>query len=288
LMRLFIVLVAIFVVAVGARGHHGHHDHHDHHLRPSRFLRHHLPQVKLDETKELDTVHPRTVIADTTAAASELEVEVDLDADSTKSNSTISATTAESGAEPDLRVQMAKMSARIEQLEAQLKQVQPPPLPPRLAHFLHSLGHTGPHDGPLHAEDEHNVRFEAWRHWHEQHHHRHHPLLCFILFTAIIYGMYKCTKRCCCNASDGANVYPAYVHGNGNGNGLPTARGGVVHNPYVGVESQTATFVPSAENPRPVATAVVPSAPAPMAVGGVPQHQLQHGVVLGTPVSLTG
>ena len=97
--------------------------------------------------------------------------------------------------------------------------------------------------------------------------------MCVGILSLLMYGTVRLCRRCCCNSNSAANTYPAYVV-----SGSP-ARGGVVHNPYVGVSS--AAVVPTAEG-----HAVPTGSAVPMAFASVSApEQLQHGVVIGTPVN---
>jgi len=249
------LIAAILCVAVAsAGGHHGH----GHHFRGHKHLRQ-LSHSRKDEVevlnKELETVP--TIVKD-----SELKK---------KHQKPIAQANA---VNEKLRTTVKQMSSKIKQLEHQLLVARAGPPPPPFARFFHKFdGHRRfgrQHPPPPHQPFQ---RFERWRHHGHRRHHFWHGVLCVGIFTVLFYGIVRLCKRCCCNGDSAANTYPAYAV-----SGSP-ARGGVVHNPYVGVSS--AAVVPAAEGHAVPTGSTVPMA---FATASAPE-QLQHGVVIGTPVS---
>jgi len=197
-------------------------------------------------------------------------------------------------ADQGLRTKVKQMSSKIQQLQQQLRMARAHPPPPPFARFFRKFGphhKFDPHHppppfflkfGPHHKFDPHHppppphreFRFERWRHHGgRRRHHFWHGVLCVGILSLLMYGTVRLCRRCCCNSNSAANTYPAYVV-----SGSP-ARGGVVHNPYVGVSS--AAVVPTAEGHAVPTGSAVPMA---FASASAPE-QLQHGVVIGTPVN---
>jgi len=252
-MRWFVAAVLCVAVA-SAGGHHGH----GRHFAGHKHLRHSSHSAK-DEVEvlnqELETVP--TVVKD-----GELKQH--------RGKSIAQA----NAVNKKLRTKVQQMSSKIKQLEHQLLVARARPPPPPFARFFHKFD---PHRrfGPHHPPPPHRSfqRFESWRHHGHRRHRFWHGVLCVGILTLLFYGIVRLCKRCCCNDDNAANAYPAYVV-----SGSP-ARGGVVHNPYVSVSS--AAVVPTAEGHAVPTGSTVPMAFAPASA----PEQLQHGVVIGTPVS---
>lgn len=273
-MRVVFALIAV----ASASAVHNNKFHHLHHRALRGLHNHHRSALEANAeitTEPTRTVNkadvPGTTIAGAISAPAAFTSNVTEDKDP-KTRPTAGAKTAA----PDLRAQMTVMGARIRQLEKQLElaHAHPPPMPPPFTRFLHHFGQVSPH-GLSHGHDKQGVRFQGWHRWHSPRdgHRHHHPLLCFTILAATLYGIIRCMKCCCRRHGSGITEYPA---------ALPVTRGGVVHNPYVGVGASSAAVVPTAE-PQAVPLSVVPSAPAPVVEGFASAHSLQHGVVLGTP-----
>jgi len=263
---------------------------------------------------ELETVLPAETI--NTAEVTTKVSNVQLDSTSDVPTSTAAATSAATAAngqsttagavtqskqntEEKLRKTVSTMSNRIQHLEQQLKMARAHPVhpvPPPLLNFLRGFDkrhfhHIPPASVVINGQAHKPQR--GWRHW-RQHHaqHHHHVMLAFGITVLVMYALFCCVRRCCCSDDNGTNEYPAYSN-----TASSYTRG--LRNPYVGVSSSVVVptaegqplpaVVPTAEVPAVVPTAegqVVPSAPIAMAVGvPVGNQQLQHGVVLGTPVN---
>lgn len=183
-----------------------------------------------------------------------------------------------------MTVKLQQMSGRIKQLEGVISELRshPPPPPPFLVHLLRGASRHGPPPPRFEHDNEWNMRgWHAFHHRHGPHHHGPHPIVAFLFFFGIVYCTYRFARfvirQCCCadvgGGSDDTGVvqYPAYAR---------------VGNPYA-ISSAAETVQPSQVLPvtvpasAPTATAISP-ADAPWSTNS---DGLQHGIVLGTPIS---
>jgi hypothetical protein len=255
--------VLLAALAVVSARHHGH-PHLHHGLLPPRHLDVALPARVVSTADGPPAVKPAVVVASVDAKPAPA--------------------TAPADAAAAVTAKLQEMSAHIQQLEgviSDLRSHPPPPPPPFLVHLLRGAGRHGP--PPPHFE---NGNEWDWHRFHgrggPRHHHGPHPVAAFIIFFGIVYCTYRfarfVVRQCCCadvggNNDDAGTVqYPAYAR---------------VGNPYA-AGSAAEAVQPNQVLPMPVPASaptatVISPADAPW---NVSSDGLQHGIVLGTPVSL--